>query len=168
MLYCINIFDIIIFIFGWRSQNCSEKYYSLLNDNIIHSALADEIPFRIMETPVPLARPTKSKYLETEPWRLHIRCPHRERRHWKVWTWPGRKPNCPAFWSRPFRILAEWPSLSLLHSPGFQCLMYKVGPLTFMSRQLRRMNKVPYDVMFSLTVRQTFKKWCWKVDRVNR
>lgn len=30
--------DIIIFIFGWRSQNCSEKNYSLLSDNIIHSA----------------------------------------------------------------------------------------------------------------------------------
>lgn len=85
-----------------------------------------------------------------------------ENRHWKVWAWPGRKPNCPAFQSRPLHILAEWPSLSLLHSLSLQCLMYKVGPLTFMPRRLRRMNKVIHDVMFSLTVRQTFKKWCRK------
>ena len=41
---------------------------------LIKVQLTDESPLRIMETPVPLARPTKSKYLETEPWRLHVRC----------------------------------------------------------------------------------------------
>ena len=29
---------------------------------------------RIMETPAPLARPTKSKYPEMETWCLHLRC----------------------------------------------------------------------------------------------
>ena len=46
--------DIIIFIFGWRSQNCSEKNYCLLRDNIIivliKVQLADESLLRIMET----------------------------------------------------------------------------------------------------------------------
>lgn len=163
--------DIIIFIFGWRSQNCFEKNYCLLRDNIIivliKVQLADESLLRIMETRF-RCQANQIKISGDGALAPARKVPLPENRHWKVWAWPGRKPNCPAFRSRPLHILAEWPSLSLLHSPSLQCLMYKVGPLTFMPRRLRRMNKVPYDVMFSLAVRQTFKKWCWKVNRVNR